>query len=87
MSCHQCTRAEANPLAGMYQADCPNCRARAFAHGQAMFEAEKAGKRTARYREALRVCFGEDKAAQDAGHLASREWAKKIREHKSKDAA
>ena len=87
MSCHPCTRAEKNPLAGMYQADCPSCRARAFAHGQAMFKAEQAGKKTERYREALRVCFGEDQEAQDAGHKASREWAKRIRQYMEKDAA
>jgi hypothetical protein len=81
MSCHPCTRAEKNPLAGMYQADCPNCRARAFAHGQAMFEAEQAGKKTKRYKAALKTVFGEDKADQDAGHLASRAWAKKIKQH------
>lgn len=87
MTCHPCTRAEKNPLSGLQNANCPNCRARAFAHGQEMFEAEKVEKKTARYREALRVCFGEDKAAQDAGHKAAREWAKRIRQYMEKDAA
>ena len=82
MTCHPCTRAEKHPMAGLYQADCLNCRARALAHGQAVFEAEQAGKKTDRYKAALRSVFGEDQAAQDEGHKLAHAWAKRIKQQK-----
>jgi hypothetical protein len=87
MTCHPCNRAEMNPLAGLYQANCLNCRARAFAHGQAMFEAEQAGKKTERYKAALKTVFGEDQAAQDEGHKLASAWAKRIKTHKTEAKA
>lgn len=76
MTCEACQAAEKNPSTGRYHADCPECKARAVAHGREAFDASAAGKMTSEYKQALQRLFGDD---WEAGHLRVKAWKRKIK--------
>jgi hypothetical protein len=80
VTCRACTAASTNPLTGRYGADCPECKARALAHGFELFESKRKGVMSTEYADALRKVFGEGN--EEAGHERVRAWSKKINQHK-----
>lgn len=80
MTCEACQIALTNPKTGRYTAHCEECKARALANGNALFESKRLGVKSPEYADALRRVFGEGNEA--TGHERVRAWAKKINQHK-----
>ena len=80
MNCPACEAAQENPATGLYKHDCHECKARALANGQAMFDSQKKGYMTKEYKAALTALFGAE--GLDQGHKAVKEWSRKIKEAK-----
>ncbi len=75
MICESCDRAATNPHTGWFNADCPECSARALAGGPDFFESKTGGRLTSTYRHALEAAFGE---AWKAGHERVKAWAERM---------
>ena len=75
MICESCTRAATNPRTGWFNADCPECAARALAGGPEHFESKRDKRITPAYRAALEAVFGD---AWKAGHERVKAWAQRL---------
>ncbi len=76
MTCHACERAESNPRTGLYQANCPECKARALANSPQYFESAMAGVITTGYRTALESAFGAD---WKNAHANVKAWSERLK--------
>lgn len=83
MTCPACTEAEANPLSGMYHAQCHGCAERSFANSPMFFECARGKAMTASYRQAMQASFGEGWVK---AHERVKAWAERIRSTKALDA-
>lgn len=63
-TCDYCEQAQTKPDFAGYRADCRGCKVRSFSNGPFFWDAQKAGKLTKRYREALEKTFGKEGAKQ-----------------------
>jgi hypothetical protein len=76
MTCTACLSAESDPMSGLYQANCDECKARIIANGRELFEASKAGKITPEYEEVLKRMFGDE---WRAAHLRVKAWKERLK--------
>lgn len=74
MTCQACDTARANPLSGLFHADCDGCAARALAVCQPFHESEKLGWLTTEYRAALEKMLPQLPANE--AHAMVKEWAR-----------
>jgi hypothetical protein len=72
MTCTACEQAKENRWCGAYHAWCLECSARALAASHEYWQANKDGRFTAAYRQALHSIFGEQ---WEAGHARVKAWA------------
>lgn len=79
MSCDACTAALANPLSGLYRANCTGCKTRALATTMVFFEAVQKKGITPAYQAVLDAEFGTDQPAQAIRHHQVKTWAKRQR--------
>ena len=75
--CESCAAADADPLSGLYHADCGECKARMLANGLPFALSSIKGNFTEVYRAQLDSAFG---AKWEAGHRAVKRWARRIDE-------
>jgi len=75
--CDSCAAADADPLSGLYHADCGECKARMLAHGLPFTQSSAKGNFTESYRAQLDSAFG---AKWESGHRAVKRWARRIDE-------
>lgn len=75
--CEACDLTEKNPNSGRYNADCPECNARAIACGIAVFEASQEGKVTPRLKDLLIRVYGDN--WQDGLKLVNK-WRERSKE-------
>jgi hypothetical protein len=80
--CESCAAADADPLSGLYHADCGECKARMLAHGMPYVQSCAKGNFTEAYRTQLHAAFG---PGWEAGHRAVKRWARRIDEANAKE--
>ncbi len=71
MNCTPCDIAEKDRKSGLYSASCDRCKARAISNGLELWEAQRCGKITPGYRDALKKVFGE---RWKDGHQLVKDW-------------
>ena len=82
--CESCAAADADPLSGLYHAECGECKARMLAHGMPYLQSSAKGNFTETYRAQLHAAFG---PGWEAGHRAVKRWARRIDEAMAKENA
>ncbi len=75
-TCPACERADANPLSGMYEANCRPCDARALSQAPLFFESVEAEAVTPGYRARLQALFGSEWVQ---AHEEVKRWAERIK--------
>lgn len=75
MNCQTCAEAERNPMTGLYQANCPECKVRAVAQGPEFHRCMQIGRLTAEYKRVLTLAIGGD--VQEA-HAKVKAWHEKV---------
>ena len=71
MTCPACAEAERNPMTGLYQANCLECKVRAIAQSPEYHRSMQIGRLTAEYKRVLTLAIGGD--VQEA-HARVKAW-------------